>query len=98
MAPAFCYDDTSTTSDIQWISPTESYTSQYPTRLNRSDVYYRSTYVYEPPKKPETLKERVTRQSAAFSMFYSIPQYSAKKRVKRNSNRKYQVNGKMMIK
>ena len=78
--------------DIHWIS------DAYPTRLNRSDVYYRSTYVYEPPKKPETLKERVTRQSTAFSIFYNIPQYTARKRVKRNLNGKYQVNGKMMMK
>lgn len=75
MAPVYCYDDTTTT-DIQWISPTESYSSQYPTRL-RSDSSA-DYYVYTPPPKPETRKERITRQSTAFSMFYGKRQYVPK--------------------
>lgn len=82
MAPAYCYDNSTTTTDIQWISPTESYSSQYPTRLiDRTDTsaYYRQEYVYTPPPKPETRKERITRQSTAFSMFYGKQQYLPKR-------------------
>jgi hypothetical protein len=82
MSPAYLYDNTTAVTDIQWISPTESYSSQRLTRIDdtsTSQSYYRQEYVYEPPPKPETRKERVTRQSTAFSMFYGKRQYLPKK-------------------
>lgn len=83
MSPFYYYDDTTAVADIQWISPTESYASQYPTctYAGTSQSYYRQEYVYE-PKKEETRKERLARQSSAFKMFYRIPQYAARKRNK----------------
>jgi hypothetical protein len=76
MAPAYLYDNTMAVTDIQWISPTESYTPQRLTRVDDTSTgYYRQEYIYEPPPKPETRKERVVRQSTAFSMFYSKQQY-----------------------
>lgn len=85
MAPAF-YIDTTATTDIQWISPTESYsfqrltslTSSAPYDFDRSDVYV-DPYLSYTPKKEETRKERLIRWATAFKMFYKTPQYEVRK-------------------